>query len=168
MRSAAALRDLDERRLLATGRLAARSGTALQARDFATRRLRKLATRVAQGGQQLEYAEAAQLHALRIAAKKLRYSAEFFAGLYGKNTAVSFLAVLGKVQDVLGQINDIAVAHRLLDTLAAEGAAQQEPNIIEAVNLSKGWIAHDLSDLIGALKANMRRFNKQAVFWEKY
>ena len=143
-------------------------GTVLQAKDFATRRLRKLAKRFALGGQQLENAEAAQLHALRIIAKKLRYSAEFFAGLYDRHSAVSFLAALGEVQDVLGQINDIAVAHRLLDRLAADGATQREANILEAVNLSKGWIAHDLSDLVGVLEKTMRRVNKQAVFWEKY
>ena len=140
---------------------------AQHAQDFATRRLRKLAKRFVQAGQALETADAAKLHALRIVAKKLRYSAEFFAGLYDENAAVSYLAALGKVQDVLGQINDIAVAHRLLDGLAAGAAAQRDANALEVVTLSRGWIAHDLSDRVGTLKRTVQHFNKQAVFWKE-
>lgn len=140
---------------------------AQHAQDFATRRLRKLAKRFAQAGQALETADAARLHGLRIVAKKLRYSAEFFAGLYGENATVSYLAALGAVQDVLGQINDIAVAHRLLDGLAADAAAQRDANVLEALTLSQGWIAHDLSDRVGTLKKTVQHFNKQAVFWKE-
>ena len=135
-----------------------------QVQDFATRRLRKLAKRFAQAGQRLNGLDAEQLHALRILGKKLRYSAEFFAGLYGKRQARSFLAALSEVQDVLGQINDVAVAHRLLDELAAlpELAAHQE-----AIVLAKGWIAHGLSRQFTALRKTIQRFNKQPAFWGK-
>jgi len=136
----------------------------LSARDFATRRLRKLAKRFALSGQQMDTAGAAQLHALRIIAKKLRYSAEFFADLYDRKKAGTFLATLSEVQDVLGQINDVAVAHRLLDGLAADAglAAHQE-----SITLSRGWIAHDLSHQLDVLRKTIQRFNKQDAFWEK-
>jgi triphosphatase len=142
--------------------------TAQQPQAFATSRLRKLAKRFAQSGQQLETADAARLHALRIIAKKLRYSAEFFAALYDKRKARSFLSALSDVQDVLGQINDIAVAHRLLDGLAADAAmpAQQEAALPDAVTMCRGWIAHDLSRLLSILRKTFQRFNKQAVFWQ--
>lgn len=138
--------------------------TAQQAQDFAARRLRKLAKRFALSGQLMDTAEAAQLHALRIIAKKLRYSAEFFADLYDKKKTGTFLAALSEVQDVLGQINDVAVAHRLLDGLAADDslAAHQE-----AITLSRGWIAHDLSHQLNVLRKTIQRFNKQDAFWEK-
>jgi len=133
-----------------------------QAQDFATRRLQKLAKRFAQAGEQLNGLDAARLHALRIIAKKLRYSAEFFAALYDKQKTKSFLAELSVVQDVFGQINDIAVAHRLLEELAAmpELSAHQE-----AVALAKGWIAHDLSHQFAALRKTIKRFNTQPAFW---
>ncbi len=137
--------------------------TAQQPQAFATRRLRKLAKRFAQSGQHLETADAARLHELRIIAKKLRYSAEFFAALYDKRKAESFLSALSDVQDVLGQINDIAVAHRLLDGLAA----QQEAALLDAVTLCRGWIAHELSRLLNILRKTFQRFNKQAAFWQK-
>jgi triphosphatase len=137
-----------------------------QAKEFATRHLRKLARRFAQASQDLETADAARLHALRIVAKKLRYSAEFFADLYGRNAAGSFLRALGEVQDVLGEINDIAVAHRLLDRLAADAGAERQ-NITEAAMLCRGWIAHDLAGRLAALKKTMQRFNRHGAFWQK-
>jgi triphosphatase len=138
--------------------------TVQQAQDFATRRLHKLAKRFAQSGQQLNTVDAARLHALRILAKKLRYSAEFFAALYDKQKAKPFLAALSEVQEVLGQINDVAVAHRLLDELAADAALAGHQ---EAVVLAKGWIAHDLSHQLSVLRKTIQRFNKQSAFWEK-
>lgn len=134
------------------------------AQDFATRRLNKLAKRFSLSGQRLGNADAARLHALRILAKKLRYSAEFFASLYDKLIAKTYLDALSEVQDVLGEINDVAVAHRLLDGLAADAdlAAHQE-----AVVLARGWIAHDLSGLLTGLRKSMQNFNKQPVFWKK-
>ncbi|OGS98995.1 MAG: hypothetical protein A3F73_02370 [Gallionellales bacterium RIFCSPLOWO2_12_FULL_59_22] len=131
--------------------------------DFASRRLHKLAKQFAQAGRQLDSLGDKQLHALRILAKKLRYSAEFFATLYDKQKTAAFLTSLSEVQDVLGQINDVAVAHRLLDELAAlpELAAHRE-----ATALAKGWIAHGLSRQLAALIKAIRRFARQAEFWE--
>jgi inorganic triphosphatase YgiF len=133
-------------------------------KEFASRRLRKLARQFAQAGQQLDSLDNVRLHALRILAKKLRYSAEFFATLYGRKKTAAFLAALGEVQEVLGQINDVAVAHRLLDELAAlpDLAAYQEVTV-----LARGWIAHGLSRQLDALRKAVRRFDRQQPFWKK-
>jgi inorganic triphosphatase YgiF len=141
-----------------------RTELALPVDDFAARRLRKLDKRFVQAGQHLNVADAGRLHALRILAKKLRYSAEFFAALYDKRRIKPYLAALGEVQDALGQINDVAVAHRLLDELAATSALSAHQ---EAVALSKGWIAHDLSHHFTVLSGAIKRFNKKSGFWEK-
>jgi len=58
------------------------------------------------------------------------------------------------VQDVFGQINDVAVLPEL--------SAHQE-----AVVLAKGWIAHGLSRQLIALRRAIRHFAKQAEFWDK-
>ena len=136
---------------------------AQKAQVFATRRLRKLSKRFERSARQLDTAGAARLHALRIVAKKLRYSAEFFAALFDKRKAVPFLAALSKVQDVLGQINDIAVAHRLLDGLSTENAMAEHQ---EAVVLVRGWIAHELSGQLAILRKSVQAFNNQPVFWK--
>jgi hypothetical protein len=46
-------------------------------------------------------------------------------------------------------------------------SAHGEAVVPEAVTLSRGWIAHDLSHQLGALRKTIQRFNKQAAFWEK-
>ncbi|HXU94244.1 MAG TPA: CHAD domain-containing protein [Gallionella sp.] len=139
-------------------------GDQLRACDFATRRLRKLSKRFDQAGLQLNGLEAEQLHALRILAKKLRYSAEFFAGLYDKQQTKSFLAALSEVQDVLGQINDVAVAHRLLDELAEAPALSAHQ---DAIGVVRDWIARSQPHQYAALRKSIRRFRKQPAFWGK-
>jgi inorganic triphosphatase YgiF len=139
------------------------AGLEQSAQAFATRRLQKLDIRFTRSGQNLDAADAAQLHALRILAKKLRYSAEFFADLYDKGEVGPFLRALRKVQDVLGQINDIAVAHRLLDGLATDAALAAHR---EAVVLARGWIAHDLSGQLAALRKSILVIKKQPEFWK--
>lgn len=138
--------------------------SAQRARDFATRRLHKLMKRFARSGLQLDSLDAAHLHALRILAKKLRYSAEFFAAWYDKEKTQSFLAALSEVQEVLGQINDVTVAHRLLDELAAHPELSMHQ---EAVVLSRGWIAHGLSRQLAVLQKTIHCFGKQPAFWGK-
>lgn len=133
-----------------------------QTRDFAVYRLRQLSKRFARAARQLNTLDAARLHTMRILAKKLRYSAEFFSGLYGKKKSGSFLASLGEVQEVLGKINDVAVAHRLLDESAADQTLSAHQ---EAIALAKGWIAHDLSRRFTSLHKAMRCFAKQPNFW---
>lgn len=86
-----------------------------------TRKLRKA------GGKHLSRLSPHDLHQVRIRGKQLRYAAEFFAPLNGK-AARDALTRLGKLQDVLGEINDIAVAlprlatcHHLGETAWAAG-----------------------------------------------
>ncbi len=56
-------------------------------------------------------------HRLRIRCKRLRYSLEFTAGVYGGRTT-AFTRRLAKLQDVLGKMQDAAVASHRLRTLA--------------------------------------------------
>jgi CHAD domain-containing protein len=57
--------------------------------------------------------DARSRHKLRIQAKKLRYATEFFASLYASKRALKrrhkFLSTLERLQDGLGDLNDIAV-----------------------------------------------------------
>lgn len=132
--------------------------------NYANRRLRKLAKQFSRSARHPDSAGFLQLHALRILAKKLRYSAEIFLSLYGSRKTKPFLAALGGVQDVLGHVNDDAAAQRLLDKLAGDEclAAHQD-----AIVLTRGWITHDLSGQLAALRKSMQYFGKRAVFWKK-
>jgi inorganic triphosphatase YgiF len=60
---------------------------------------------------------AEERHGLRIALKRMRYAGDALAGLYGKRGQRT-LAQLEALQDSLGDLNDLAVAERLLRQLA--------------------------------------------------
>ena len=65
----------------------------------------------------------AELHAMRLATKRLRYTLELFRPCYGKGLEVR-LAALQRLQQVLGEVNDCAAAERLLEELAPESPAR--------------------------------------------
>lgn len=62
----------------------------------------------------------AERHKLRIALKKLRYTAEFFAPLYPTAAVGPFLKRLSRMQDILGLLQDVAVARAILSQLVEE------------------------------------------------
>jgi CHAD domain-containing protein len=59
----------------------------------------------------------AELHSLRLATKRLRYTLELFRPCYGPGMD-SRLAVLRKVQQRLGDLNDCVAARNLLEKIA--------------------------------------------------
>jgi triphosphatase len=59
-------------------------------------------------------------HKLRILVKRLRYACEFFAPAFDARLAKPYIRRLAHLQELLGQLNDITVARRLLRALEAE------------------------------------------------
>ncbi|MGX7707728.1 CYTH and CHAD domain-containing protein [Methylobacterium sp. Gmos1] len=90
------------------------------AKAFASEELERRRRQVKKRGRHLADLDPEARHQVRIAAKKLRYGAEFFAALYSGKKATkrhaAFVEALADLQDHLGDLNDIATAH----TLAAE------------------------------------------------
>ncbi len=97
-------------------------------------------------------------HAARIAAKRLRYVAEFFAPLFPKKRAKGYLKALAAVQDVLGRMNDAATALRLAD----ESGGSKDDAAAGAV---RGWVAAHASALEPELASAWRRFSGAKPFW---
>jgi len=75
-------------------------------------------------GKRLADLDARSRHKLRIQAKKVRYASEFFANLFpGKKASrrrEKFLVALERVQDCLGDLNDIAVHEERITAIANE------------------------------------------------
>lgn len=88
---------------------------------FASTSLDRLRRKVKKKGRHLRALDDAELHELRIAAKKLRYATEFFAGLFppaaARGRQEPFAQALRGLQDRLGELQDLAVAPALLDRL---------------------------------------------------
>ncbi len=130
------------------------------AREFSANRLNKLAHRLALSAGRLDENDAEELHELRILAKKLRYSAEAFSGWFDDQHPAEFLSALAVVQQVLGGINDAAVAHRLLDELA-QNDARHRP----ATDRVHDLVAREKSHRLDALRRALKHFGKQQIFW---
>lgn len=94
------------------------------------RRLRQL-KRTGKGFDRLH---AAARHRVRIAAKRLRYGAEAFQGLYG-DRAAPYLTRLAKLQDALGAANDAVIAAHLLADLRTE-----DPSLDWLAGLLEGYL----------------------------
>jgi len=128
--------------------------------QFAVEILQRRSKQVHKLGKKVDRpATADQLHQLRIACKKLRYSAELFASLFTQDRAGRYLAAMSELQDVLGALNDMATAQRLLDELDAQVAQ-------EATAFVRSWIARDYSRRIAQFDRAWRQFCKCKVFWD--
>jgi CHAD domain-containing protein len=85
-------------------------------------------------------------HALRIRIRRLRYACEFFAPFFARAQYAVYLKRVKTLQDLLGELNDIAVARRLLKEMKAEPPEQlqrHEARLISA--LGPAWAAFERS-----------------------
>jgi CHAD domain-containing protein len=109
-----------------------------------------------------------ELHRLRILAKRMRYAAEFFTGLYRQKTAKKYVQSLARVQDVLGVLNDSSVGVRLLSQAGERaGRAAEEPWFARAGALVKGWYASQTDRELRHLSAAWNALTDQRKFWSK-
>lgn len=121
--------------------------------DFAVFNLDKRSKQVAKRARHLN--DSGQLHLLRIACKKLRYSAEMFGSLFDKAKVKAYTRTLSELQDIMGLLNDFAVAQRLLEGMA-------EPEIVALV---QGWLEHERAAQMALLDGAWKRFSKRKKFW---
>ncbi|RJF88752.1 CHAD domain-containing protein [Oleomonas cavernae] len=80
--------------------------------------------RVRQKGRHIMRLDAEALHGLRIEIKRLRYALEFFGSLFDGREVKHFHEGLAGLQDFLGNLNDLTVAHRLIGSLGRADAGR--------------------------------------------
>jgi CHAD domain-containing protein len=125
------------------------------------RLLERQAHKARRAGKRVRALSAKRRHDLRKKLKKLRYSVEFLAELYSARPVERYMARLKRVLDVLGELNDLAVARaRFVD------AAGSKPKAGRAARaLRKRW-AHRKSRLLRRLPDAWRRLEKAKPFWD--
>jgi len=123
-------------------------------KPMAARMLARQAARAAKRGRSARSHEEGDLHRLRIALKKLRYTAEFFAPLYKKKKVKRYLSHIRKLQDSLGRLNDIAHARSVIAQLAQPA---QSSDTRFAAGTVQGWYGARRPRLV---KRTMRRWSK--------
>jgi CHAD domain-containing protein len=125
-------------------------------------------------GKRLAKLDAQHRHKLRIRAKKLRYAAEFFAGVFASKKSArrcdKFVAKLKALQDALGDLNDIRVHEGLAgETLQSRAGGRKcdqhrAGKAFTAGRLSGREIARFASGMKHA-KRTHAIFAKAASFW---
>ena len=106
----------------------------------------------------LAEADAETLHALRIEFKRLRYSVALFSDVLGKEID-EFIDELKKMQDLLGRMNDIEVAHEALIDLMSD--LDGDHNAVLWIYLDD--IGNEKPGLQDQLPALWKRFNTKTV-----
>lgn len=150
-------------RLLAEGAwMPQREELALQLDGFAASLLQQRAAVLKKRGKGLQELDAAGRHRLRIAAKKLRYAAEFFAALFPKRRVRPYVQSLAAMQEVLGALNDAATLLRLLPEALA-GARAPDARV---AGMIQGWSAASTHLHLDALQRAWEHWQRQKPFWK--
>jgi len=106
-------------------------------------------------------------HQLRIAIKKLRYGADFFAQLFPGRKSERFNRALEALQDVLGKLNDIAVHEQLLADFSNDG--ESDAHASRRIAFAMGaWVGHEraeLRSLLAAVPKLRARLAEAPRFW---
>jgi inorganic triphosphatase YgiF len=131
--------------------------------DIAQAMLAKRHKQLKKHGQRLMHMHPEERHATRIAAKKLRYSAEFFANLYPKAKSLDFLPTLTKLLDILGALNDITVSETLVRRLIGR---HPHHALDESLQLCTGWNACNAMLQTQSMERIWNLLARQKPFWD--
>ena len=124
----------------------------------AERMLDRQVKRVRKRGKVARNAEEGDLHRLRIALKKLRYTAEFFAPLYPKRDVKTYLGKLRGLQNYLGDLNDVANVRSVVAGLLREKSRKEDDAPLRyAAGAMVGWYG---AQVPGAVKQALKRYAK--------
>ncbi len=153
----------------AKGKSASKGIVALEmpARAVAERMLTHRSRQACKNARGLETLSDAGRHQLRISLKKLRYTAEFFAPFFERPRVQKFVSRLSRMQDVLGALNDVAVAREILESLvsADEPRGASRTDLSFAAGIVYGWhlerAAHTWQDAV----ARWKKFAGTKEFW---
>jgi CHAD domain-containing protein len=104
---------------------------------FAAKALDRLHRKLLKRARSVDWRDEERRHAVRFALKQLRYACDFFVPCFGD--AHAYLKKLEKLQDALGDLNDIAVARRLGGAKLEPALAKRETALVW--RLAPAWAA---------------------------
>jgi CHAD domain-containing protein len=131
-------------------------------RTFAQNELERRYEQVRKRGRKLDDLTADELHQLRIAIKKLRYSVDFFAPLFESDGVKSLRSRLSRLQDVLGTLNDAVTLPRLVENIFS---TTDETQVAEARGILLGWSAGRANALKGEIDRLWKGFRRSETYW---
>ena len=129
--------------------------------SYVSRVLERRYRKVCKRGLELDTQGWEELHALRIAVKKLRYPVEFFSSLFDSAAGVHLGSRLTAVQEILGRINDAVTAQRMLGS----AVPSDRPQAVRAAAMVSAWAESRAHALRADLDAAWKAFHAAQVFW---
>jgi CHAD domain-containing protein len=134
---------------------------------IAGRMLDRQAKRVKKRGKVAASKKEGDLHRLRIALKKLRYTSEFFAPLYPKRDVAKYLRRLRVLQNHLGDLNDVANVRRVVGELMREKSKKDDDaNMRFAGGAMVGWYGAQVPATAKQALKRYRKFKRIKPFWQ--
>ena len=135
-------------------------------RRFAADELKDRRRKIARRGRRLRDLDPHARHKLRIEAKKLRYAADAFAGIYQRpKRARAFIEALKRLQDDLGELNDIIVGERLAHEAAASPGRSETDSAFVAGRITGAQQAR-IAPLTDRAEAALAAFEDARPFWK--
>jgi CHAD domain-containing protein len=132
----------------------------------ARRMLDRQVARVKKRGKVAVSQEEGDLHRLRIALKKLRYTAEFFAPLYPRRDVTRYLKKLRGLQNHLGDLNDVANVRSVVSGLMREKSKKDEDGALRyAAGAMVGWYGAQVPGAIKQALTRYKKFKRVKMFW---
>ncbi|MDO9050736.1 MAG: CHAD domain-containing protein [Methylotenera sp.] len=130
--------------------------------DIAKATLKKYHKLLLRQADNLVYMDSAERHLVRIAAKKMRYAAEFFASLYPARKSHEFINNLSKLQDQLGVLNDISITEKLLRKVISH---EIDPALEKASHILNKWNARNVAHNLAHVDKTWHAFTLKEPFW---
>lgn len=122
--------------------------------------LDRQASKALRAGKGITTLSAGRRHALRKKLKKLNYSVEFVGALQGVLAARRYSKRMGRVLDVLGDMNDLVMADKCLVQATGKGAKARRM----ARSLRKRW-RRERAARLARLPRVWRKFKHVELFW---
>jgi inorganic triphosphatase YgiF len=130
--------------------------------QFACQSLERLQRRALTQARDMDWQDTGRRHRLRIRMKRLRYACDFFAPSFAGASARPYIKRLEALQDILGDLNDIAVARRLLAEIAPRASP---PGVAAgAAHVRQVLVARERM-LVLSLEPAWTAFEKRRPFW---
>ena len=142
--------------------------------DLACKRINKKYIAIVKAGSMiLENTQDEKLHALRIECKKLRYLMEFFASLYAPKKIGALIEQLKKLQDNLGDFNDLCIQVEYLLDIAQELplTTRRSKNTLVSIGSLIGTLERERKKVKGAFAKTFTGFasaGNQKLFSELF
>jgi CHAD domain-containing protein len=107
--------------------------------DFARAALARADRKAMKEGTRVAWSRPGRRHALRIRLRRLRYACEFLRGAFPDRDAEPLIRSLKRLQDLLGDLNDLEVARRLGEELSGKAPRRGASSAKLVAQLPGAW-----------------------------